>query len=270
MFIGGSRHPNISQISTWRRCNVLPAFLSCNIGGGKGKNRFERDFRKPKMPNSPGGILLKHHELLAKQIMQLRIQLVESRYYEKTAEINHEYHVLKSLRWRLLNELIKQMRQPMLNFYRLRSLLIIVTEQWADIAWTRDGHAPPCPISYTAAEKEEAHRKIEYPEFVKREWSFFCKITGTTSSGEVSPEFWQRGRSYHLSLKDRFIANDGKYFPQGIDESDSTGETFNFPDDFERVLCERMGVSRQTFWRVCWNHAEHACSSSPWHGHSSA
>ncbi|KAB2573719.1 Altered inheritance of mitochondria protein 9 [Lasiodiplodia theobromae] len=131
----------------------------------------------------------------------------------------------------------------------LHAALINVTEHWDDITRTKDGHAPPCPISYSEEEKKSVLREQERNGVSAEEAFFISKITETNVlEGVVSFENHNRIRDYVHSTSERVKANDGKYYPD-VDDSDSTEEAFETPDEFETVLCKRMGISRATFWR---------------------
>ncbi|KAL1641105.1 hypothetical protein SLS58_006379 [Diplodia intermedia] len=199
----------------------------------------------PQMPREPGNMSSKQQELIAKQLMSWRQWMVKTTSFDTIKHVDGA----DAAKWGLLQELFNSIRRPFHKHNRLHCALIRVTEQWDDITRTKDGLVPPCPISYHVKEKEETLREQERLDAVRDEWRFFCAVTGTRADGAVSAHDYERANRYCSSIHDRVNANGGKYFPD-VDVSDSTGETFETPDDFETVLCKRMGISRQTFWRT--------------------
>ncbi|KAL1624829.1 hypothetical protein SLS54_003551 [Diplodia seriata] len=199
----------------------------------------------PQMPREPKNISNKHQELIAKQLMSWRVWMLKKASLDKTKHVDGA----DDAKWGLLQELFAAIKLRPQKHNRLHCALIRVTEQWDDLTRTKDGHVPPCPISYSVEEKEETLRANERLRTVQAEWRFFCAVTGTKLNGAVSVHDYERAFRYYGSLRDRVRANGGKHFPD-VDVSDSTGETFETPDDFETALCKRMGISRQTFWRT--------------------
>lgn len=212
--------------------------------------RSELRSSKPRMPRQPETSSHKRQELIAKQLVDWRQEMMDARFFDKIKRIEESHNILSIPKWQIVRELLiaaKSCHSAGPN--HLRAALINVTEHWDDITRTKDGHAPPCPISYSEEEKKSVLRKQERNDVSSEETSFISKITeANVLEGVVSFENHDRIRDYVHSTSERVKANDGKYYPD-VDDSDSTEEAFETPDEFETVLCKRMGISRATFWR---------------------
>ncbi|OJD29107.1 phosphotransferase enzyme family protein [Diplodia corticola] len=241
--LGPSRDMDIAAILDWGATDVQPLLLQARPPPTHMPPSI------PQMPREAENISHKRQELIAKQLMSWRRWMVATRSFEKMKQADGIDILLSIPNWPLLRELLFAIKLKPRDIVDLHSVLIKVTEQWDNIARTKDGHVPPCPISYPSAEKEQVFREKERLDAVRDEWAFFCTITGTAAHGAVSADNYDRARKYYNSVHDRVKSNGGKYFPD-VDVSDSTGETFETPDEFETVLCKRMGISRPTFWRT--------------------
>ncbi|KAF9628931.1 hypothetical protein BFW01_g10134 [Lasiodiplodia theobromae] len=249
------RHVNFTQSRNVKIAAITDEFSGMAEPGllAWGTNLMRRSrlrSSKPRMPRQPETISHKRQELIAKQLVDWRQAMMEARFFDKIKHIEESHSILSIPNWHLLRELLIAVKSHhSADPIHLHAALINVTENWDDITKTKDGHAPPCPISYSEEEKNRVLREQERNDASVEELSFISKIIETNASERVaSAENYTRVRDYFWSINARIEANDGKYYPD-VDESDSTEEAFETPDEFETVLCKRMGISRATFWR---------------------
>lgn len=249
------RHVNFTQSRNVKIAAITDVFSGMAqpgllVWGTNQMRRSELRSSKPRMPRQPETISHKRQELIAKQLMDWRQEMMDTRFFDKIKRIEESHSILSIPKWQIVRELlIAAKSHHSAGPIHLHAALIKVTDHWDDITRTKDGHAPPCPISYSEEEKKSVLRKQERNDASAEETLFISKITeANVLENVVSFENHNRVRDYVHSTSERVKANDGKYYPD-VDDSDSTEEAFETPDEFETVLCKRMGISRATFWR---------------------